>query len=88
MRSAVIFFIALEVDRVSDFSQVPVHVLQPPMQTWISMPDTADHQFEVFLVDCIEADGGGIKLDINFSGRSCRVHRYAIMVCKHGLKSV
>ena len=71
MTLAVIFLDVLEIGRVLDPGDIPVHVLQPPVQFWVAMPYTPDHEFEMLLVNRIESHQRRVELDVYFR-RLCR----------------
>lgn len=64
MTLAVILLDMLEISRVLDTWDIPVHVLQPSVEIWITMPYTPNHELEMLLVYCVEAYNGCVELDV------------------------
>ena len=71
MTLAVVFLDVLEVGRFFDARDIPVHVLQPPVQFWVAMSDTRQHEFEVLLIYCIEPYQRRVELDVDLSRLCC-----------------
>lgn len=60
MALAVIFFSMLEIRCLIHTWQIPMHNLEPAIQTRISMSYRPKHQYEMLLIHGLEADGRGI----------------------------
>ncbi len=44
---------------------IPVDILQPAIQAWVSVADTSYHELEMLLVYSVESDEGGVEFDID-----------------------
>ena len=88
-----IFFNVLEVCRLPGCLDVPVHSLQPVVQHWVVVPDSAKIAFEVLDINDVEANQGRVQPDVQFSQVWTQQERprclgqktfKSVECCKHG----
>lgn len=87
MTFAIILFDMPKIRRVPHSRHIPIHILQPPVQSRIIMPDTPHHQLKMLLINSIKAYKRGIQFDVYFRDLGAEeVERVAIV--EHVLEAV
>ena len=77
-----------EIDRLLHPGHVPVHVLHPPVQVWVSVADAAQHEFEMLLIDDVEADEGREEFDVEFGDLGEEIKGGILGLGKHFFEAV
>ena len=90
MTFTVIFLDVLEICCFFDPGYVPVHILQPPVQAWVSVAYTPEHELEMLLVYCVKSHQRRVQLDVYLCRLCCAKYegRGGGGVCHHLLEPI
>lgn len=78
----------LELGRLLHPGHFPVQMFQPAVQARVIVSNAADHEFEMLLVDGVEADEGGVEFEVDFGDVLAEDVHVVWVVGKMGFEAV